>query len=495
MRANAQTNAPVMGPGRGATLASHGPWTSSRPGRLSYLAFRTATREGPWIPRVIEGRVPREISGALYRNGPGQKETFDVPLGHFFDGDAYLTAIRFDEGRVSGVSRFVATSERIHEQKYRQMRYHEFGTRCPGRALGFKNPPNVNVFAMAGGHFALSEGAPPVQFEPETLACQGARDFGGSWPARTTFTAHPKRDPATGDVYAYGLTMALSPELVLARLPAGETAFQTFARVRVGNFYPVHDFMITKTYVILALPPVYINMWGMLRGRSCIAKNIVAERGKPLRIIVARKDGQGQAVIVESEPASMIFHHCNAVESADGNTIRLISMETDASAFQMLGGWGGAAGLEQPRSQMTEFVIDLKSRSLSRAALTENGPIEFPAIDNRQLGRKMGAIYALRTLDATDDPLAFDTLMAWDGAHLREVRARRGQVFGEAVALVDRTGRSWISHLGYDSEADETFLDIRAPEGLDLVARIRFGFRIPLGFHGCFAPSADALLA
>jgi carotenoid cleavage dioxygenase-like enzyme len=157
----------------------------------------------------------------------------------------------------------------------------------------------------------------------------------------------------------------------------------------------------------------------------------------------------------------------------------------------MLEGWGGAAGLAQPKSQMTEFVIDIAARKVSRTALTDGAPIEFPAIDNRQLGRSMGAIHALRTLDAHDDPLAFDTLTAWDGKRFREARARRGQVFGEPVSLVDSAGNSWIAHLGYDSDGDETFLDIRDPSELRLIARAWFGLRIPLGFHGHFVPNVD----
>ena len=476
-----------------AALASHGPWTASpRPGRLSYLAFRTVTREGAWTPRAVEGEIPREIRGTLYRNGPGQKEVFGVPLEHLFDGDAYLTAMRFADGRLSGLSRFLPTPERRHEQKYRQMRYHEFGTRCPDRPLGFKNPPSINVFVMADGHFALSEGAKPVRIDPDTLDCPATLDFAESWPARTTFTAHPKRDPVTGDVYAYGLTMALFPELVLARLPAGGTAFEPFARVRLGGFYPVHDFMLTQTYVVVALPPVRINMWGMLRGRSSVAENLVVEPEKPLRILVARKDGQGGAIMIES-PGGMIFHHANAVESDDGRTIRLVSMETEAVAgFRLLEGWGGPAGLERPKSQMTEFVIDIVDKTVTRTALTDGAPIEFPAIDNRQLGQRMDTVYALRTFDAPDDPLAFDALTAWSGGRFRDVRAGRGRMFGEPVSLVDDAGRMWITHLGYDAHSDETFFDIREPEELRLVARAWLGFRIPLGFHGHFVADAAA---
>jgi carotenoid cleavage dioxygenase-like enzyme len=481
-------------PNRFATVAAQDDGIAeTRPGRLSYLAARTVTRQGAWAPRAVEGEIPRDIVGTLYRNGPGQKEVFDTPLRHLFDGDAYLTAIRFADGRVSGLSRFVATKERMREQLSGRMRYHEFGTRCPDRAVGFKNPPSVNVFLMAGQHFALSEGAAPVRFDPDTLKCRGPRDFAGSWPARTTFTAHPKRDPVTGDVFAYGLTMTLFPELFLARLPAGGKAFTPIARLRLGGFYPVHDFMITKTYAVVVLPPVFINLWGMARGQSSIAENMVAEPDRPLRIIVARKDGKGAPIVIESHPANMIFHHCNAVESEDGRTIRLVSMETEPDAgFRLLGGWGRATRLARPKSQMTEFAIDIEARTVARTALTEGAPIEFPAIDNRQLGQKLGTIYALRTFDAPDDPLAFDTVVAWDGQRFREARARRGQVFGEPVSLLDSAGRSWVAHLGYESDGDETFLDIRDPVDLRLVARVWLGFRIPLGFHGQFVSDAES---
>jgi carotenoid cleavage dioxygenase-like enzyme len=480
-----------------SSLSSHGPWAENvRPGRLSYLAFRTATHEGSWLPRAVEGKIPRDLYGTLYRNGPGQKENFDVALDHLFDGDAYLTALRFENGRMSGLSRFLQTPERQHERKYGRMRYHEFGTRCPDRALGMKNPPNINVFPMANGHFALSEAAPPVLIDPDTLDCLGGCDFGKSWPAGATFTAHPKRDPVTGDVFAYGLKIGLSTELLLGRLPAGRDAFEIIARVRIGGVYPVHDFMITKNYIVVALPPVRVNMWGMLRNRTCVAENLVAEGEKPLRFIVARKDGREAPITIESFPANMIFHHCNAVESDDGGVIRLVSMETDVDAsFRLMEGWGRAGRLKEGMSQMTEFLIDLTARTVSRTALTAGAPIEFPSIDPRTLGRSMDTIYALRSCDSPDDPLAFDTLTSWDGRRFREIRAGQRQVFGEAVVIADTAGKSWIAHLGYDSEPDESFVDIRDPVDLRLVARAWFGFRIPLGFHGCFIPDGDEQIA
>lgn len=462
---------------------------ASRPGRLSYLASRTVEREGEWVARAVEGALPRRLFGTLYRNGPGQKESFAAPLAHLFDGDAYLTAIRFAAGRVSGSSRFLLTQERKAETEAGRMRYHEFGTRCRGRALGFKNPPSVNVFAMSNGHYALSESAPPVLFDPRTLECQGRKDFAGSWPSNATFTAHPKRDPVSGDVFAFGVTMSVFPELVLGCLPNGGEAFRIISRTKLGGFYPVHDFMLTEKYIIVAVPPVYVSMWGLARGRASIADNLVCELGMPLRFLIFRKDAPVGPVVVECRPASMIFHHCNAVESDGGRAIRLISMETDAcSGFELLAHWGRAVELPRPQSQMTEFLIDLNAREVRRVALLQGAPIEFPAIDNRSLGRRIETIFALRTYNSPDDPLAFDAVIGWSEGKSVEARAGRGQVFGEPVVLTDVVGDTWIAHLGYDAQRDETFLDIREPEELALVARVWLGFRIPLGFHGCFVP-------
>ena len=75
-----------------------------------------------------------------------------------------------------------------------------------------------------------------------------------------------------------------------------------------------------------------------------------------------------------------------------------------------------------------------------------------------------------------------------EGPRVHEARARRGQTFGEPVVIADRSQRTFVAHLGYDADRDETFLDIRDADDLRLVARAWFGFRIPLGFHGCYVP-------
>jgi carotenoid cleavage dioxygenase-like enzyme len=68
-------------------------------------------RESDYVIDEIQGEVPRELRGTLYRNGPNQKQ---APSGgfeslHLFDGDAMVHAFRFDEGKVSHKSRWIRT--------------------------------------------------------------------------------------------------------------------------------------------------------------------------------------------------------------------------------------------------------------------------------------------------------------------------------------------------------------------------------------------------
>lgn len=464
--------------------------------RLSYRAFSGAHFEGEWTPRLIEGQIPIDLKGTLFRNGPGQKEVFGVQLRHLFDGDAYLTAFQFENGAVSGFSKFLDTPERELEQKAKAMRYHDFGTTCPNSVEGYKNAPAVNFFAFGRETFALSEGALPVKVDAETFDCQSEWTFSNSLSSKMTFTAHPRKDPVSGDIYAYGITQSLWPKLKIVRLPSGSAQFEEVTTIDMGGVYPVHDFIMTENYLIFVLPPAYVSLWSMIRKKTSIAEAIRFEGDKPMRIFVVRKDGTEAPRLFESSVTSVIFHHCNAVESQDGRQIKFVAMEVGGvEVFQLLEQWSQLKLPTPQSSWMTAYTLDLESgRVLSQERLTDGRTIDFPAIDGRELGLKLGKVYALQMLNPKEDALAFNSLVSWDlnnNSSLR-VDALANQVFGEPVFVEgSNETRDWLVHLGYDGDRDETFLDIRRPSDLALEARVWTGQKIPIGFHGNFIPKGE----
>ncbi len=69
-----------------------------------------------WIDDV-EGQIPPELQGTLFRNGPGLLEVNGQRIHHPFDGDGMISAIAFRDGRAHFRNRFVRTAAYLEEQK------------------------------------------------------------------------------------------------------------------------------------------------------------------------------------------------------------------------------------------------------------------------------------------------------------------------------------------------------------------------------------------
>ncbi len=459
--------------------------------RLSWLAYRSASFEGPATITEIEGSIPASIRGTLYRIGPGSKETFGRELTHFFDGDAYLSALHISDSRVQLQSAFVGTPERAAEQAAKKMLYTEFGTACEGHSRGYKYPPNINIQTIGGKLLALSESSWPTALDPESLHATGTWNFGGSLAVHTTFTAHPKLDPVTGDVYSYGITQALSPELKVFRLAKGSEQLTQVASHSLGGFFPIHDCLLTENYMVFLVAPLKVKLLGAALGQSPIADLLEYDGSKPFRIILVRKDGSASPLEIESSPGGLAFHHCNAWEESGQLHFDSVVMPDD-SAYAMFENWSADVMPPSPNSWITRFSIDLATMKLrSRTQISDGVPTDFPGVNSHLLGKPMSHYHLLEAAFGNEDPLAFNTLACWDleARSAKRITVSARQCLGEPLYVPDDKN-AWILHLGYDADRDETFLDIRKEISLELVARAWLGRYLPLGFHGSFIPRA-----
>ena len=50
-----------------------------------------------WVDR-ISGKIPEDLSGTLFRNGPGTMRVGDEQYGHWFDGPGMISAVTLTEG-------------------------------------------------------------------------------------------------------------------------------------------------------------------------------------------------------------------------------------------------------------------------------------------------------------------------------------------------------------------------------------------------------------
>jgi all-trans-8'-apo-beta-carotenal 15,15'-oxygenase len=185
--------------------------------------FRDVYREHDFEPLRVEGALPRELAGTLYRTGPGLFGSFGRRYDHLFEGDGAISGVRFAGGRAEGAHRVVQSAGLAEERAAGRPLY---GSAVPrlrriANALGqrAKNVAITNVLAWQDRIFALVESSRPTELAPDTLATIGETDLGGI--VLETFTAHPHFVAARRAVYGFGVRFGRAPALALYELPQG----------------------------------------------------------------------------------------------------------------------------------------------------------------------------------------------------------------------------------------------------------------------------------
>jgi hypothetical protein len=166
---------------------------------------------------AIEGTVPDDLVGTLYRNGPGKFGVNGERVQHVLDADALVYKIDFPppvppkEGprKISFLSRFVMTEHFVEEQKNQKFLYRgTFGTgpsseffdarpknglnadpiepttisKVVGGAFNtdIKNSANTQIVSFGGKVLALFEAGLPHRLDPLTLETLGEDTMGGA---------------------------------------------------------------------------------------------------------------------------------------------------------------------------------------------------------------------------------------------------------------------------------------------------------------------------
>lgn len=451
---------------------------------LGRLAVQSPSAEGVWPDLRVEGAIPMELNGILYRVAPGQKTTFGVTLRHFFDGDAFVTMYQFREGRASVQARFIATPERRAELAELRMLYNEFGTLAPEAGHGGKNQPSINVIRWDGRLLALSEGGHPSALDPDTLEFQEHWDFHGTLPADVTFTAHPKFDSVTGVGYGFGTHKAQDLALIVYRMELNGRLTQ-LASIPQSRYFMIHDMLLGSDSIVFVIPPVYFDLETLFHRQLPAADALRYQSDAPTRIIVLKKDGTGEPFVLE-QPPCMVFHHGNLSEANGVITLDSL-MSADDSILHYIAAFATDKAVKPQPNRLTRITMNTGERRVAGARVLGQG-YEYPRFDSRMSGSISRYLFTL----GGEEQYAMRALFRHDllAGRSDHVNAEVGHAMEEAV-FVPRPrsvveGDGWLLHQGYSASRNETYLDIRDAASLERAARVWTGHHFPLGLHGNF---------
>ena len=418
----------------------------------------------------VTGHIPEALEGRLLRIGPNPIAA-DPANYHWFLGNGMVHGVALRGGRAAWYrSRFVRDDELVAAKGWPPV-----AGPIRADALG-GGLANTNVIRHAGRTLAIVEGGNlPVELDDD-LETRARSDFAGTLPAG--FSAHPKRDPDTGELHAavYGVG---AQQIQYVAVGVDGRVRKT-VEVPVPGAPMVHDCAITKNYFLLLDLPVVLDADALESGTLPYAWR--PEYGARVGLL-PRDGGAADVVWHEVEPC-FVFHPMNAFEDADGRVVVDVVRLPQAFAGERHRATEGPPTLDR-------WVIDPRGGPVKEARLDDR-PQEFPRVDERLVGKPYRYGYSVEV----GPGFRFEALLKHDLRTGRSERHAEGssRLFMEPV-FVPRTPDAeeddgWVLAYTYDAGTDRS--DVVILESRDFtgepIATIHLPTRVPFGFHGNWIP-------
>ncbi|MBE9181649.1 carotenoid oxygenase family protein [Oculatella sp. LEGE 06141] len=478
--------------------------------------YQSLNEEFEYFIESVEGEIPVDLEGTLFRNGPGRLDVNGQRVHHPFDGDGMISAIAFSQGRAHFRNRFVRTDGFLAEQKAGRILHRGvFGTQKPGGWLAnafdfqLKNIANTQVIYWGGKLLALWEAAEPHRLDPHTLETIGREYLDGVLQPGSAFAAHPWVDPAcqmdggAPCLVNFAIKPGLSTTITLYELnPAGQVLRQHAHAV--PGFAFIHDFAITPNYGIFFQNPVSFNPLPFVLGLRGAAECISFRPGHPTQIVIIPRHGSEPVQIIPAD-SGFVFHHANAFEQ-DGQLFVDSICYPAFPAVEPNQDYQEVKFSALPPGQLWRFQLNLQTRQV-QSRMLEGRCCEFPAIHSSHVGRPYRYLY-LGAAAAAEGNAPLQAILKVDletGDRQIWSAAPRGYVsepvfvprspsaYREGLPSETYDGaedNGWLLTLVYDAAQEQTNVVILDAADLNrgAIATLHLKHHIPYGLHGTFTP-------
>ncbi|MEM9255002.1 MAG: carotenoid oxygenase family protein [Pseudomonadota bacterium] len=447
---------------------------------------------------VVEGEIPADLRGTLYRAGPNQRFK---PRGdyHLFAGDGMVHAFHIRDGKVNYNNRWIRTAKwNIEDREGRAVINAMNPFDCEPEYSDFvlsdkEGLANTATVWHGGRMLVMEEGHRPYEIHPDTLESIGSWDFRGK--LNTAMTAHPKIDPDTGEMvfFAYMASGPFSADVMVHKVnPQGLLVESTHIPTPYSAM--VHDFVITENYIVIPVQPITGSLERAMEGGPPFAWE--PEKGVFLGVL-PRHGGTADDVRWLEMEDCFAFHFMNAFDK-DG----VITM--DACQFQHPPLFPTADGQSTGKAQpyLSRWTIDLSAAEPrgSSQQLSENEG-EFPYCDPRWTGRE----YRHGWYTSPDGGLSstleenntfYNVVAHYDHQSGTENRFSCGQAMVSEGIFVPASpdsaeGQGYLMTVVTSFETRTSSLYIF--DALDIssgpLAKVHLSHRVPAGFHGGWRPA------
>lgn len=487
-------------------------------GKNYYLEgnFGPVDEFGPKRGLSVKGDLPECLNGEFVRVGPNPRWK-PIAGYHWFDGDGMLHGVRIKDGNATYVSRYVRTARYLQEQYWGGSKFRKIGDLVGIRgfvALGLfelrkafgildvsygSGTANTALVYHNGNLLSLNEGDKPYAvrvLEDGDLETAALLDYDKK--LDHTFTAHPKLDPVTGELFTFGYQVD-APPYVKYRVVSKDGVMSDPVVITVSGPIMMHDFAITENYAIFMDLPLYLN------AKEMVTKNAQAfafDATKPARFGVLPRYAKDESLIRWFELSTcMIFHNANAWE--EGDEVVLVSCRIPSIDLNAVSEYTDEKS-KAFVNELWEYRFNVKTGGATERQLGKLQS-DFPRVNDEYIGRKNRYVFASLFQGAT----AIIGVVKYDlskepeltkpkftpGGSVAAVFLHGSRRFGsEPVYVPKKPGMEveeddgYLLNFVYDENtgiSEMVVIDAKTMSP-DPVAVVELPTRVPFGFHALF---------
>ena len=424
-------------------------------------AFAPVTDEITATNLPVTGNIPKELNGRYFRNGANPKAHASPD---WFLAEGMIHGVEIKNGEASWYRNRYVQTPLLNENRITRET-----TLRRGNSFA-----NTNIIGHAGKYLALQEMQPPYELTKD-LDTVGMYTFDGK--LERNMTAHPKICPITGEMLFFGYGI-MPPFLTYYRVSASGELVQTEI-IDVKAATMVHDFIITRNYVIFMDLPMLWDMEKLLKP----GVPVTFDESYGARLGIMPREGSSKDIKWFDIDPCYVYHTMNAFEQGDTITVR---------APRLVG--YTSVGMDNPPIPMLhEWTLNLKTGAVTDRQLDDLG-VDFPTVADGNVGLPHRYAYVAEFNSAgAPHILGFHKYDFETGGKTSHM-LKDGRVGSEPSFVQAENAKSeddgYLMSFVHDQTTDKSELVIFNTNELsdEPIARIHLPARVPAGFHGNWIP-------
>ena len=423
----------------------------------------------------VTGKLPDELTGRYLRNGPNPIGEINPDSYHWFLGSGMVHGIRINDGKA---------------EWYRNRWVRD---RNVAKTLGESAPQsdwpvdhaqfasNTNVIGHAGATWALVEGgSPPIEmnYELETVRVS---NFANTLPQ--AFSAHPKRDPRTGELHVMTYWWGWGNQVQYLVVGVDGKVRRT-VDIELPGGPMMHDCAITEKYILIFDLPCLFNIDSAMSGNSF---PYIWDANYIARVGLLPREGSAAEIKWVEINSCYIFHPLNAYDAPDGTVV--LDAVRHEKMFDV-----ERRGPNEGLPTFDRWILDPQTAKAKQERIDDR-PQEFPRMNESLLGHKHEFGYFAGIANVFTQADLIKQNLAKRTTQVRHDGNNFG--YGEPVFVPRENSKleddGYVMALRHNTDTDLSDLVVLDAQDFvgEPVAVVSLPVRVPNGFHGNWVADAQ----